>query len=525
MGLIDQVLGKKEPSRLRIKELERERDRLSAENSALKTRIELSRSGTDSLRNSYQKRLKDQTQSTGELSETVNSVLKSVKEISSSYEEMLKAVHSLANITRELGISFQSQSETQEKINLRTVEANSASENEVVKAKALKSELGHLESIRVFMANAIDTIDEVSGRLSLLSMNGRIEAAHAGTVGRGFAVVAQEMLQLQQENGKVIASQRSQLEGFLPVMSAMQKESDAVEAQARDQQEIIREISNGSNDLGEQTRINQNKIDELISAVEDLAASIEQGRKTAQIIEEETTKHEFIFKEEVFVSNKMNSMDSFLFGLSKKADTLADAGHLLVNEYQKLSVLNGKSYVWQADSWIVTDAKKLPMGVQEHLSGMGDRVLVCIGQTDNNPTFPQPLSAASGILAVRPIDDITDPTSPLQSLLPLIEQIGLSIGDLKNPENIDFERCHGTMIAIAAFTGSYRKVMQEKIDAGKLICTFGFGGPFQNGDIMLNNFLSDYLRTEKDAMKFRMLGESMVFAFQSIVESGKYWKN
>lgn len=512
-----------EPLKERVAKLEAERAELIRERAELEERIALGKSGAARLHGSYLKRLENQTKSTLALSDTVNSVLGAIKEISQSYKEMLKAVHALGNITRELGDSFRQQTETQEDINRRADTANAASENEVSKAKALKSDLGQLESIRAFMANAMDTIEDVSSRLSLLSMNGRIEAAHAGAAGRGFAVVAQEMLNLQQENGKVIASQRAQLGGFLPLMSAMQNESDAVEAQAREQESIIRDIAEKSVDLKERTKANQDRIDDLISSVEELAASIEQGQKTVQNIEEETGKVESIFKEEVFVSGKVNSLDQFLFDVAERAPSLAEAGHSLVNEYQKLSVINGKSYVWQADSWIITDSKKLPPAVGP-FSGLGDRVLVCVGQTVDNPTFPKPLAEGSGILAVLPVDAIADPSSPLQGFMPLLDRLGLKLADLKNPRGIDLVRTHGNMAVIEHFEGTYRTTMREKIQRGNLVSSFCFGGAFPNGDVMINGFLSDFQRHTSDAVKFGMIGESMVLAFQSLAEMGRYWK-
>jgi hypothetical protein len=475
------------------------------------------------VRETYLRRLAEQTQSTLALSDTVQSVLNGMKEISIAYKEMLKAVHSVGDICRDLGESFRVQVETQEGIGNQADAASAASADEVRQAQALKTNLGQLAAIQAFMGQAVETIDEVSSRLSLLSMNGRIEAAHAGSAGRGFAVVAQEMLKLQQESQRIIASQKVQLADFLPLMTAMQEKADTVESQARDQQAVIRDISGGSQVLTTQTRTNQDHISGLTSAVEELAASIEQGERTTLIIDTEATKVERIFKEEVFVAQKANTLDQFLFDLSKKAKTLAGASHTLVNEYQRISVLNGASYVWQGEAWLVTNRDSLPAALRDRVGGAA-RVLVCVGQTENNPRFPSPLDAQAGIFDVRPVEDLWSPQSPLQGLRALLDRAKISLDDLKDPRRIAGSSGHATMAVNEDFTGAYQRVMEADIRRGNLVSSFSFGGAFSNGDVLMNLFLSTYQRHHSDAEKFGMLGESLVMSFQTFVDAGTYWR-
>ncbi|NNM67981.1 MAG: hypothetical protein HKM06_08235 [Spirochaetales bacterium] len=508
---------------LRIKALEQESLAAEAEKRALEGRLKSSSAASSQIHEAYLHRLRNQTDSTVALSETVTSILGAVKEISVSYSEMLDAVLLVGATCRQLSDSFKAQVQTQQNIAGQIETAHAATQDEVRKAQALKQDLGQLESIRQFIATSADTIGEVSERLSILSVNGRIEAAHAGASGRGFAVVAQEMLNLQQESNKIITSQKAQLREFLPLMSTMQEKSDTVEAQAREQQASISAISAGNHTLNDQTGLNLERLSSLTSAVEELAASIELGKRTTAVIDEKTTRVEGIFNEEVFVSQKINSLDAFLFELAKKARSVAEAGHSLVNEYQKLSVLNGASYVWQAESWLVTWRHNLPAELRERYASFGDRVLVCIGQTDNNQPFLSPLDPRAGILAVRRIDEILNPESPLQSFQEFLSRTGLTLGALKDPLQIDPTHIHANMAVLEQFTGTYQKTMQDSIRQGRLVSSFNFGGAFSNGDVMINNFLSNFLRHKSDAEKFGMIGESMVLAFQSLVDSGLYW--
>ncbi|HUX38153.1 MAG TPA: hypothetical protein VMV44_09665, partial [Rectinemataceae bacterium] len=168
----------------RLAELEAERRSSEERELDARSRIRLAEARATRLHDTYLKRLNDQTKSTQALSETVNSIIAAVKEISLSYREMLESVQSVGTTCRELADSFQDQARTQEEITRRTEAIDDASAEEVREAQALKTDLGQLESIRAFMSTTMDTIADVSDRLSLLSMNGRIEAAHAGAAGR-----------------------------------------------------------------------------------------------------------------------------------------------------------------------------------------------------------------------------------------------------------------------------------------------------------------------------------------------------
>ena len=527
-GLLEALSRKDEElSRLRVDASTRglEIDKAAAARAELESAVERAKSDSLMIHETYLRRLADQTESSIQLSETVTTSFAVVKEIAGSYKAMLEAIHSVMGISRELESSFQVQTGAQDAVAGQVESANIASSLELQKAQSLKEELGQIEGIRKFMSEAVESIDEISSRLSLLSMNGRIEAAHAGAAGRGFGVVAHEMLGLQEESQRIIASEKNQLKSFLPLMAAMQGESGSVEAQA--QRQSLEAISKGTQLIQDKNRTNLDHISKLSSSLERLVASIESGQRSIVQVEQAVAKVEKIFTEEVFVCKKMNDLDSFIFSISKKAGSLAEAAHSVVNEYQRISILNGASYVWQAEAWLVMDRRNLPVEVQARPESKewGDRVLVCIGQTDNNPSIPVPLDGRKGILAVRSLDELKDPRSRVQGLNNFLRKAGLTVEDLKDPSKIDKSLEHATMSCLEQFGGDYERCLRESIEKGKLVCTFTFGGILGNGDALINHFLSTYQRTEEDAEKFALLGESLVIGLQSHAENGRYWRS
>ncbi len=529
-GLLEALARKDEElSRLRVDASTSglEIDKAAAARAELESAAERAKINSLLIHETYLRRLAQQTESSIQLSETVTTSFAVVKEIAGSYKAMLEAIHSVMGISRELESSFQVQAGAQDAVAGQVESANIASSLELQKAQSLKEELGQIERIRKFMSEAVESIDEISSRLSLLSMNGRIEAAHAGAAGRGFGVVAHEMLGLQEESQRIIASEKNQLKSFLPLMAAMQGESGSVEAQAQAQRQSLEAISKGTQLIQDKNRTNLDHISKLSSSLERLVASIESGQQSIVQIEQAVAKVEKIFTEEVFVSKKMNDLDTFIFSISKKAGSLAEAAHSVVNEYQRISILNGASYVWQAEAWLVTDRRNLPVEVQARPESKewGDRVLVCIGQTDNNPSIPVPLDGRKGILAVRSLDELKDPRSRVQGLNNFLRKAGLTVEDLKDPSRIDKSLEHATMSCLEQFGGDYERCLRESIEKGKLVCTFTFGGILGNGDALINHFLSTYQRTEEDAEKFALLGESLVICLQSHAENGRYWRS
>lgn len=487
--------------------------------------LSLSEVATETVHESYLKRLTQQTESTKALADTVSHILGAMREIGQSYRDMLSAIQTVGHISHHLSDSFQMQTSAQEDIISQVEAVNTAALEEVKKAQALKSDLGQIHEIREFMSHSVDSSDEISSRLSLLSMNGRIEAAHAGKIGAGFSVVAQEMLRLQQESQTSIGAQKNKLKEFLPLMNSMQEKSDAVENQAKVQKDAIDRIAAGSQLIKGHIRGNLDKIDDLTHSVDELVASIEEGERTVQATDKQTSQVEKVFFEEIFVVKKMNDLDRFIFELSKKAKSLAEASHSIINEYQKISVLQGASYVWQGEAWMVTNKDRLPAELlrSAEASSWGNRVLVCVGQTANNPAVPRALMPERGILAVQPLNALTTPGHRLKILNPILAQLRLVYSDLENPSHVKNPLDHAAMACMESFDGELRQTYQTEISRGNLVCSFGFGGMFRNGDVLINQYLSTYQRTQKDAEKFNLLGESLMLSLQSHAELGHYW--
>ena len=497
-------------------------NQLKAERDDLRKRLELAQAVSSHLRASYVSRITAQTANSLDLSQAVEKVLASLREISTSYHEMLNSVQNVDRISQEFHKSFAMQAERQGTMMAQVSSVNAFASEELGQSQELKASINRVQGLQNFIAEAIEHIDEISAKLSMLSINGRIEAARVGSLGAGFGIVAKEMRKLQEENQTVISGQKAQVKEFLPVMQIMKEKSDAVATAASQQKLAVQRVFEESQTHQNLLTSNLAQVGGLTSAIGELASAIEQGEKTMQTIDHDIAKVERIFKEEVFVAKKVDTIDSFIFEASEQSPCLTEAANKVLNKYQAVSIINGSPYVWQAESWLLVDQAKLPPSWQSSVPATRERrVAVLVGQSTDNPSFSNP--PREGIYQIRALEELKNPSSPLFGLKLFLEGMGLSYEQAAQPQTVVDKFAHSGMRVLESFISPLNQSFSEKIRQGRLVCPFYFGGMFPNGDILINQFLSNYQRTEQDAQKFGMIGEIFVLGLMSHVENDHYW--
>lgn len=87
----------------------------------------------------------------------------------------------------------------------------------------------------------LKTIQDISSRSNILSINGTIEAARAGETGRAFAVVADEMRQMAKGTKDAASTIEDNLEKINASMRALNETLGSVAQISEDQHEMMDE--------------------------------------------------------------------------------------------------------------------------------------------------------------------------------------------------------------------------------------------------------------------------------------------
>lgn len=214
---------------------------------------------------------------TVDMSVTANRGVTGVAEMMTDIREVDAQANSIAAAVEELAASVQSISESSGQAALEVATVSERATSGIASADNARSTMQEISTAVTEAASRVDQLSEASERIgnivkeiediakqtNLLALNATIEAARAGDAGKGFAVVASEVKSLANQTATSTENIRSRIESLRAEMSGIVSSMKAGEEKAALGQEVIAKSSDEMVLISEQVDVVNNRIQEI----------------------------------------------------------------------------------------------------------------------------------------------------------------------------------------------------------------------------------------------------------------------
>lgn len=241
--------------------------------------------------------------SSEELTASSEEITSTIQEISQNSSEQAKKIEEVFNKTEStknnIKTSFEKTKMNEEfsaKINQVTQTGKELSKKAVEKIETIINSSNELyEKIKDInekqekISLITDTIESITNRTNILSLNASIEAARAGEYGKGFQVVAEEIRKLaekSQQSALSIHSIINEIKDSIEVLIVQSRENETVLSEGKEvvinTSEVLENISNSISSIAENSKSISEQIKNVKDVIDEFSLAIDEVVKISE---------------------------------------------------------------------------------------------------------------------------------------------------------------------------------------------------------------------------------------------------
>ena len=217
-----------------------------------------------------------------------NMVEAAINQMSTDMSSVADAMGEASNNINMVAASTEQMSMTINEISNNAVKAREITKDAVVQSEAASEQVGELDGAAADIGKVVETINDISEQVNLLSLNATIEAARAGDAGKGFAVVANEIKELAGQTAAATNDIKEKVNGIRITTDKTVRQINNIASVVNNVNEIVGTITTAVEEQSSTTNnITENvgQVSQGIEAVtEKVSQSSEASRKIAQDI-------------------------------------------------------------------------------------------------------------------------------------------------------------------------------------------------------------------------------------------------
>lgn len=233
-------------------------------------------------------------------SEEITSTIQEISQNSSEQAQKIEEVfHKTETTKSSINTSFDKTKMNEEfssKINEVTITGKELSKQAVEKIEIIINSSNELyEKIKDInekqekISIITDTIESITNRTNILSLNASIEAARAGEYGKGFQVVAEEIRKLaekSQESALAIHGIINEIKNSIDILINQSKSNELVLNEGKDvilnTSEVLENISNSISSITENNKSISNEIKNVKTIIDEFSSTINEVVKISE---------------------------------------------------------------------------------------------------------------------------------------------------------------------------------------------------------------------------------------------------